>query len=170
METQNKKNVTINIDAFLKSISVSVDTKITDLKEQITSLVMNAIKEDVPFSFDQIDSLEAAINYLGEEDPDVIEYRKIDDAGIMGHALHAQILIVIIKAINEKWKPNYSDGNEYKWEPRFRIEPGVGLSLYDCDSWYAYSTVGPRFVFKSKERLLFAVKTFIKEYNNFFTK
>ncbi len=59
----------------------------------------------------------------------------------------------IIAAKTNNWVADYTNSDQWKYEPRFKIiadkkhKSGVGLSLYGCDRWTASSTVGPRLTF-----------------------
>lgn len=78
------------------------------------------------------------------------------------------MLIIIARALNEGWTPDWSNSSEYKYYPFFNFTAGVGFSNADCDDWSSNSTVGSRLCFKSRELALYAGKQFETIYNQFF--
>jgi len=77
-------------------------------------------------------------------------------------------LKIITKALNEGWTPDWSNSNQYKWYPYFKMS-GFGFSgtLYD----YSYTTadVGSRLCFKSSELAEYAGKQFEEIYKTLLT-
>lgn len=78
-----------------------------------------------------------------------------------------QRLILITRAYNEGWVPNWSDSNQRKWVPYFDMSSGFGFD--GVVGWYASSGVGSRLCFKSEELARDAAKKFLSEYKVFFT-
>ncbi|MGE9312847.1 hypothetical protein ACLOAU_14460 [Niabella sp. CJ426] len=76
-------------------------------------------------------------------------------------------LIIIAKALNEGWMPDWSDSNQYKYFPWFEHKSGFGLSYDGCDYWHASTSVGSRLCFKSSELAEYAGKQFGDIYNNY---
>jgi hypothetical protein len=75
------------------------------------------------------------------------------------------MLMVICKALNEGWKPNWTNSSEYKWYPYFDMSSGSGLSFDTADGWNTHTTVGSRLCFKSRELAEYAGKQFIQLYH-----
>ena len=77
----------------------------------------------------------------------------------------------IVKAFNEGWTPDWTNGNEYKYYPWFKMgsPSGVGFSFGDCDYWYSYSAAGSRLCFKSKDLAIHAGQLFESIYKDFLT-
>lgn len=79
-------------------------------------------------------------------------------------------LVTIAEALNEGWKPNWNDSNEWKWNPWFDVNAsakkpsGSGLSFVDGGGWDTHAGVGSRLCFKSRELAEYAGKTFKKLY------
>jgi hypothetical protein len=44
-------------------------------------------------------------------------------------------LVIIAQALNEGWKPDWSDYNQYKYYPWFNVRSGSGLSYFDFVGW-----------------------------------
>ncbi len=79
-------------------------------------------------------------------------------------------LIIIAEVLNEGWKPDWNDHNQAKYYPWFKsVGSGSGFAFYDCDCDYAYSDVGSRLCFKSRELAEYAGKQFESIYNDYLT-
>lgn len=75
---------------------------------------------------------------------------------------------LIVKTLNEGWKPNWRDENEYKYYPYFRFDKSAGRFSYYAYHCHAVgSDVGSRLVFKSQKLAEFAGKLFIEIYNEY---
>lgn len=77
-------------------------------------------------------------------------------------------LIVVARALNEGWEPDWTNSGEYKYYPYFKASSGSGLSYGDCDHGYSYATVGSRLCFKTSELARYAGTQFIDLYNDYF--
>ncbi len=84
---------------------------------------------------------------------------------------HAK-LIIIAKAINGVWVPDWTNSNEYKYYPWFRMgsSSGVGFSYFDCVNWAAGSGVGSRLCFESREKAEYVGQQFEDLYKSYFVK
>jgi hypothetical protein len=78
-------------------------------------------------------------------------------------------LIIITRALNEGWVPNWKDGDEYKYYPWFDLSSGSGLRYVDVYvSRTSYSYVGSRLCFLSSDLAEYAGKQFKKLYEEYF--
>ena len=100
--------------------------------------------------------------------PDFSLFPIEDQAAMQAHSK----LIIIAKAINGDWIPNWEDYDEYKYYPWFEMgsSSGVGFSYLGCDYWYAASTVGSRLCFKDRETAKYVGKQFLELYKAYFVK
>lgn len=81
-------------------------------------------------------------------------------------------LFIIIEAINDGWKPDWNNYDEYKYYPWFDLKKeennpsGFRLDgvVYDC----TYSRVGSRLCFASREKAEYAAKQFEDLYKDYF--
>ena len=97
---------------------------------------------------------------------DAVKARKVDDDDIIYPTDHPHIVAYkkichIIKVINNGWVPNWSDNNQRKYFPYFRVSPsGSGFS----DSYYGYyytcTGVGSRLLTDSSEKALYLANQF----------
>ena len=80
-------------------------------------------------------------------------------------------LIIIIRALNEGWVPDWTDSNQTKYYPWFdmRAAPsGSGLSFNASDYSYTRSSVGSRLCLKSAELAKYVATQFNNEFKDFF--
>lgn len=80
-------------------------------------------------------------------------------------------LKLIVQAFNEGWTPDWTNGNQGKYYPWFKMgsPSGGGFSYYDCADWYADSSVGSRLCFKSSDLAKHAGQLFESIYKDFLT-
>lgn len=76
---------------------------------------------------------------------------------------------LIAETLNEGWKPDWSNQNEYKYTPYFKHKSGFGLSYYDTNYWGALTYVGSRLCFQSEELAKYAATQFADIYNDYLT-
>lgn len=76
-------------------------------------------------------------------------------------------LIIIAEALNEGWKPNWQDSDEYKYYPWFNMTnpAGVGCSNALYAAAYAYASVGSRLCFKTRELAIYFGQQFTDLHN-----
>ncbi|MFA9212961.1 MAG: hypothetical protein ACEQSR_03840 [Candidatus Methylacidiphilales bacterium] len=85
-----------------------------------------------------------------------------------GKAIETHLkLLVIVKALNEGWTPDWSDDKDHKYYPWFDMENG--FVLYHVNYYDALTDVGSRLCFKSRELAEYAAKQFLDLYKDYFT-
>lgn len=77
-------------------------------------------------------------------------------------------LIVIAEALNEGWKPNWQDSDEYKYYPWFDMSnpAGVGDSYTANAASYTYASIGSRLCLKNRELAIYFGQTFTDLFND----
>ena len=77
-------------------------------------------------------------------------------------------LIVIAEALNEGWKPNWQDSDEYKYYPWFDMSnpAGVGDSYTNSTASNSYANVGSRLCLKNRELAIYFGQTFTDLFND----
>lgn len=77
-------------------------------------------------------------------------------------------LIVIAEALNEGWKPNWQDSDEYKYYPWFDMSnpAGVGYSYTHHTASYTYANFGSRLCLKNRELAIYFGQTFTDLFND----
>jgi hypothetical protein len=121
---------------------------------------------------DRVKSFDDALEVLGEKDVDVKDYWTMVSAALQHSILANQELIIIAKALNEGWKPDWSNLSEYKYSPWFKMNSssGVGFAYRDYDNWRTHSYVGSCLCFKSSELAKYAGTQFLEVYRKVYTK
>ena len=117
----------------------------------------------------EIKTLEDAINKLGEDDKEVINLFKLTREDFDNHILYRQQAVVIAKALNNGWVPDFLNSYQLKYEARFDFEASLGsFTCNDYDGWGTHSNVGSHLCFKSKELAEYFGKQFIDIHNKYF--
>lgn len=139
----------------------------TDVKKVLINLLGKEtfIPKDIA---DSIKTFEDALKVLGIKYP---SFTIDEDSGIANDitSLEAYIkLIIITRALNEGWVPDWKNSNQYKYYPWFNLSSGSGLSFFDYVFLFSGSGVGSRLCFKSSELAEYAGKQFTDIYKDFF--
>jgi len=79
-------------------------------------------------------------------------------------------LIIIAKAINGDWTPDWTNGEWDKYYPWFKMGSPSGFSYRDFDFWSSYSYVGSRLCFESREKAKYVGTQFEDLYKTYFVK
>ncbi|MDI5894377.1 hypothetical protein [Flavobacterium algoritolerans] len=119
-----------------------------DIKERITNL-NDVIRENGKTEEEFRESCKGL-------EPDEVAYKMIKE---------------IVKAFNEGWVPDWTNSNEGKYYPWFKMgsPSGGSVSYGDCDRWYTGSCVGSRLCFKSADLAKHAGQLFESIYKDFLT-
>lgn len=77
-------------------------------------------------------------------------------------------LIVIAEALNEGWKPNWQDSDEYKYYPWFDMSnpAGVGYANTYRTASNTDATIGSRLCLKNRELAIYFGQTFTDLFND----
>jgi len=86
--------------------------------------------------------------------PDLVAYKKLK---------------AIILCINEGWYPDWDDVNQKKWYPWFKLSSGFGFDDSDYGYTDAYTAVGSRLCFETKEKSDYVAQQFIDLYKDLLT-
>lgn len=87
-----------------------------------------------------------------------------------GKSLQAQAkLIIIARALNQGWVPDWNNSNQAKWYPWFTMGAGFGFSDTIYDVAYSHTTVGSRLYFETRDLAEYAGKQFKELYKEFLT-
>lgn len=96
--------------------------------------------------------------------PKVTGVPKQHQDAIVAHAK----LVIITEALNEGWKPDWKNDDEYKYYPWFNLCSGSGFSFDGYGYIDSGSHVGSRLCFKTRDLAEYAGKQFIKLYEQYF--
>lgn len=77
-------------------------------------------------------------------------------------------LIIIAEALNEGWKPNWQDSDEYKYYPWFDMSnpAGVGFSNAAYAASDTFASFGSRLCLKNRELAIYFGQTFTDLFND----
>ncbi|WP_340112640.1 hypothetical protein [Maribellus mangrovi] len=125
-------------------------------------------QDKAEFDFRTIKSFEDACKHLG------IDPTKLPDVSMIPEEFAKPIianykLTVVYKAINNGWRPDWSNWDQYKYFPWLSVlSSGFGFS----GSYYGYghsnTYVGSRLCTDSREKALYIAEQFQDEYKDFF--
>lgn len=93
-------------------------------------------------------TLQDCINYLGENDLEVINLRQLQKVNVSKYIIDNQSAIVIIKALNGDWTPNWGNINEYKYFIWWGMQDN-NFSYDYCNFWNSCSIASARLCLKS---------------------
>ncbi len=157
----------------MKTVELKVENLIHAYKNGSNEIktFLNDLVPDVdlcPNIMDRVKSFEDACEVLGLDPvkclPCIDHCQSEDYAAITAFAK----ISIIRGALNEGWKPDWANSNEYKYYPWFK-HSGVGFSYGDYATSSANSSVGSRLCYKSRELAEYAGKQFIDLYKQFLT-
>ena len=100
--------------------------------------------------------------------PDFSLFPESDKEAMIAHAK----LIIIAKSINGDWVPDWTNWDQYKYYPWFKMgsPSGGGFSYHGYVTWDTSSLVGSRLCFKTREQAKYAGKQFEDLYKTYFLK
>lgn len=131
----------------------------------MTTKKANAKKDQ--FDYQTIKSFEDACKRLG------IDFEHLPYLSKVPEEFHKPILayyklVIIFKAINNGWKPNWGNYNEYKYYPWYYVlSSGFGFddSYYNCTT--TGTTVGSRLCTDTSEKAIYIAKQFEDLYKDY---
>jgi len=132
---------------------------------------MNTIKNEQDV-IERINSIADVLSELGEEDQDVVDYRKLTMVFDSEHHLvNYMLAILIVKALNEKRVPDWNDGLWNKWFLWFFMGGSSGFRCDGFGNWGSNSDVGSRLCFMEKRLGTHAASKpeFMRVFENFMT-
>ncbi len=148
------QKLTINIPEGFKVKSFDETTGVVNFEP-----IPKDIKERIKTFEDVLKAMDMTLEDFEETSkdlmPDELAYRKLKQ---------------IVGVLNEGWTPDWSNSNEWKYYPWFKMgsPSGSGFSFDVCDGWVSASDVGSRLCFKSRELAEYAGKQFENLYKDYF--
>ena len=130
-------------------------------------MAKKATKENSKFDYKTIKSFEDACK-KENIDPLLLPDVSMILEEFRSPIINAYKLLIIYKAINNGWVPDWNNWDQYKYYPWFRVTPGgVGFSCSDCDLTLTDAHVGSRLCFESSEKCKYAAEQFNEIYKQF---
>ena len=126
-----------------------------------------AVESKPTFDFRTIKSFEDACK------KEALDPTKLPDVSAIPEELKKPIIAnyklhIVYKAINNGWKPEWSNWNQYKYYPWFAVLSsgfGFSFSFYLCD--YSFTSVGSRLCTDSSEKALYIAEQFKELYQDY---
>jgi hypothetical protein len=118
------------------------------------------------FNYKSIKSFEDACQHLGIE-PVLPEVSSLPE-DLKKPVIANYKILIVFKAINNGWKPDWTNSNQYKYYPWFRLSSGSGLSALDYDYLNSGSSVGSRLCTDSSEKAMYIGEILMQEYTDCF--
>ena len=160
------KTIEIKEDAVLKAHNEASKKGKTLLENLFSGSVF---KKDIK---DRVKTIEDAIDLLGNTDEDVVDYKAMLSSSMQKHIIGNQELIIITKALNEGWKPDWSNGQWDKWFNWFDFDSSSSsgrFSFHGSVVLLTHSHCGSRLCFKSKALAEYAANQFFEIYKKTYT-
>lgn len=135
------------------------------MKEQVEPTTMD---ETAEFDFRTIKSFEDACV------KESIDPEKLPDVSMIPEEFAKPIiaaykLLVIFKAINNGWEPDWSNYDQWKYYPWFGVlSSGFGFSGSHYDCGRTATAVGSRLCTHTSEKALYIAEQFKAEYQDYF--
>lgn len=92
----------------------------------------------------------------------------LNELGFTSDEINLRKIKTITEALNEGWKPDWNDSNQYKYYPWFKMSSGgfvFGGTYYDGSS--AYAGDASRLCFATRELAKYAGEQFTKLYSDY---
>jgi hypothetical protein len=118
----------------MEQLKVNIDDakKAFKIADAQTQSVLKGLFGETAFEeaiTDKVKSFEDACQILGLDPHSIFNANDSDDE------IAYKKIKVIAQALNQGWKPDWTNAAEYKWTPWFDLRSGSGLSFYACDYW-----------------------------------
>ncbi|HEX5555318.1 MAG TPA: hypothetical protein VFX43_18915 [Chitinophagaceae bacterium] len=113
----------------------------------------------------KIKSYEAACKALNQ-DPTLPEFPALSAAEKKAAIAHYK-LVIIAKALNGEWKPDWGDWGQDKYFPWFDFRDGRFV-FNSVNYFYSYSYLGSRLCFRDRDTAKYAATQFIDLYNDYY--
>ena len=134
----------------------------------MTTKSKKSVKPSTVFDYKTIKTFEDACKKL-----DIDSTKLPETAGILEEfakpIIAAYKLMIIYKAINDGWKPDWSNWDQYQYYPLFEVlSSGFGFSGTLCLFDFTYSTVGSRLCTDTSQKAIYIGEQFAAEYKDYF--
>lgn len=147
-------------------------------ENQIQEMVKASTKEQLPIVkeifeiedvLSKIKTLQDAINYLGEGDGEVKTLKQLNGCSLPRHIIAEQELVVITRALNEKYELDWDTQNEYKYYSWWYLGKNFRLSHVGY-CVFSVSICSARLCFREESLALYASEQFKDIYKDYMNK
>ena len=134
----------------------------------MTTKSKKSVKPSTVFDYKTIKTFEDACKKL-DLDPTKLP----ETSGILEEfakpIIAAYKLMIIYKAINDGWKPDWSNRDQYKYYPWFEVlSSGFGFSAASFGYVLAFAYVGSRLCTDTSQKAIYIGEQFAAEYKDYF--
>ncbi len=154
----------------MKTLTIQIPEgfKVESFDETSGTVKLAPLPKDIR---ERVKTVTHAVEILGYEDTDVKDYFAMVSAGLQDHILGNQELVIIAKALNEGWTPDWHNVKWDKWFNWFNTSSSSSgrFSFFGSDDRDSSSNCGSRLCFKSKELAQYAATQFLDIYQKTFT-
>lgn len=134
----------------------------------MTTKTKKPVKSIQKFDYTTIKSFEDACEKLGLDPANIPDVKDIQDE-FKKSIISVYKLMIVYKAINNGWIPDWSDNNQWKYYPWYEVlSSGFGFSGANCDYDRALASVGSRLCTDTREKALYVAAQFKAEYQDYF--
>ena len=134
----------------------------------MTTKTKKTATNDVKFDFRTIKTFKDACTKL-ELDPAQLPDVSLIPEEFRKPIINAYKLMIIYKAINDGWVPDWNSRDQYKYFPWYGVlSSGFGFSGSDYYCAYASTAVGSRLCTDTSEKAMYVAKQFKAEYQEYF--
>lgn len=139
-----------------------------DVEVTLTQSQIKEAKKAAVTITDKVKTFDDAVKLVGisADLKSLVNYKGRDKDMITASA-YAK-LVIIARALNEGWVPDFTDGNQIKYWPWLKFTKGAGFSFLVYGDVWSDSAVGSRLCYKSRELATYAAKQFQPIYNQYF--
>lgn len=149
----------------MKSIKIDIPEGyvVDEKKSSFENIVFKKKPSEIT---DRVKTVEDACKELGEHDAEVRTLRQLESiASLSKRVIDSQRLVVIIKALNEGWYPDW-DKDDYKCYPYFTMR---GCQVFNCVDRWSYGTHVPApSLLKSDKLVRYIASQFLDLYRSVF--
>ena len=105
------------------------------MKKQEFEVIISTPENNLPTTFEE------ALKLLPKKDKSIVKYNNLVKNGVDGCELALRKLIIITKALNNGWEPDWNNENQYKYFPYFDMRNGVSFASVGYAWIFTYSAV-----------------------------
>lgn len=148
-------------DPFSDTIEFT-EKQVQEMLKASTAEQLPTVKEifNIIETYESIKTLEDACKALGEKDSEVKTLRVLQAVvGLDRKVVSGQELVVITRALNDKWVPDWEDSSEYKYYSWFDMRKN-SFGYYACTTNCSDSVVASRLCLKSPELAKYSANQF----------
>ena len=132
----------------------------------MTTTAKKLVPKKPKFDYKKIKTFEDACEALGIDPTKLPELTLLSEEFVKPIVSYYK-LVIVYKAINNGWKPDWSNGSQYKYYPWFGLSSGFGFSCSDYVYAGTDTYVGSRLCTDTREKAGYIAKQFEALYQEY---